>query len=95
MKKITTLLCGVAMAAALSTPVHAGGQSTTGSSATVPASVLAAVNSHLSDGGRERFGQFVSGTINADGNYVLTGSTGLVYTVTSSLVYYLVAQYGA
>ncbi|WP_105516127.1 hypothetical protein [Defluviimonas denitrificans] len=41
MKKITTLLCGIAMAAALSTPVHAGGQSTTGSSATPnPAAIV-------------------------------------------------------
>ena len=41
MKKITTLLCGIAMAAALSTPVHAGGQSTTGSSTSAPGCVVA------------------------------------------------------
>jgi hypothetical protein len=95
MKKITTLLCGIAMAAALSTPVHAGGQSTTGSSATVPASVLAAVNSDLTDIGRKRVGQFVSGTINANGEYVLTGSTGRVFTLKSNFIAQLVAKYGA
>ena len=41
MKKITTLLCGVAMAAALAAPVHAGGKSTTGSSTTPnPAAIV-------------------------------------------------------
>jgi len=49
MKKITTLLCGAAMAAALAAPVHAGGKSTTGSATTVPASVLVAVKKYLDD----------------------------------------------
>lgn len=41
MKKITTLLCGVAMAAALAAPVHAGGKSTTGASTTPnPAAIV-------------------------------------------------------
>ena len=42
MKKITTLICGVAMAAALSTPVHAGGKSTSGSATTMPPAAAAA-----------------------------------------------------
>ena len=95
MKKITTLLCGVAMAATLAAPVHAGGKSTTGSSTTVPASVLAAVNSDLTGIGRKRFGQFVSGTVNANGEYVLTGSTGQVLTLQSNLIARIVALYGA
>ena len=41
MKKITTLLCGVAMAAALAAPAHAGGKSTTGASTTPnPAAIV-------------------------------------------------------
>ncbi len=41
MKKITTLLCGIAMAAALAAPVYAGGKSTTGSATTPnPAAIV-------------------------------------------------------
>lgn len=79
MKKITTLLCGIAMAAALSTPVHAGGQSTTGSSATVPASVLAALNNYFD-------GRVSNVEIAPNGEYTVTDKNGNQVSVASQFV---------
>ena len=86
MKKITTLLCGVAMAAALAAPVHAGGKSTTGSSATVPASVLAALQVYFN-------GAVVGAELGADGDYVVTLRDGRSFSIASGFVAHLVSAF--
>ena len=81
MKKITTLLCGVAMAAALAAPVHAGGQSTTGSSATPnPAAIVGVYHNRVTGMRLE---------VRADGQGNLYGRSGQrigVGTVSSSFI---------
>lgn len=87
MKKISTLLCGVAMAAALAAPVHAGGKSTTGSSTTAPASVLAALQHYVSS-------KVVGAELGADGLYVVTFSNGQQARIRSRSIAFLVSLYG-
>ncbi|MEZ5770434.1 MAG: hypothetical protein R3D46_15695 [Defluviimonas denitrificans] len=101
MKKITTLLCGIAMAAALSTPVHAGGQSTTGSSATVPASVLAAAQrltqsrSYFAEDPRFKTAVKVETyMMGSQESIKVTYASGDSIIFTSHTIAYLLANYG-
>lgn len=87
MKKITTLLCGAALAAALAAPVHAGGQSTTGSSTTAPASVLAALQRFVSS-------NVVGAELGTDGWYVVTFGNGQQTRIKSRSIAFLVSLYG-
>lgn len=86
MKKITTLLCGVAMAAALAAPVHAGGKSTTGSSTTVPASVVAALNYYFND-------RVSNVEIMPNGHYIVTDEHGIQMEVHSQFVALLLSSF--
>jgi hypothetical protein len=47
MKKITTLLCGIALAGSLASPSLAGGKSTTGSATTIPSAAYAGAQSKV------------------------------------------------
>ncbi len=87
MKKITTLLCGIAMAAALAAPVYAGGKSTTGASTTAPASVLAVLQHYIGS-------RVVGAELGADGRYLVTLSNGAQVPLLSRTVAALVSAYG-